>query len=207
MRKLFFTFSLFCSLQLVHAQYASETLRPLTYDQKSPDFLQYRDRWNLKISTGVGTTYRNKESFLKAGTLSISAEPSYRLTNYIAIGLRGEYTFMRPYVSEVGRVKADPIGSLSATADLIKLWNHKYAPFIGIGAGFYRLGYGQFPAGQFPNTETQPVTRENLGTRFGVSPRIGINLQSFSIAVEMNLIDEKIFYNRDYMTLKIGYTL
>lgn len=207
MKKLLFILSAFFIFQAAKAQNNHETLRPLTNDQKSPDFLQYRDRWNLKISAGVGTTYRSKESFLKTRAFSVSAEPSYRLTNYIAVGLRGEYTFMRPYVSEVGRVKADPIGSLSATADIIKLWNHKYAPFIGIGAGFYRLGYGQFPAGQLPNSEPQIVDRENLGTRFGLSPRIGINLQSFSISFEMNLIDEKVFYNRDYMTFKIGYTL
>lgn len=207
MKKLLFTLSAFFIFQAAKAQNRGEMLRPLTYDQNSPDFLQYRDRWNLKISAGIGSTYRSKESFLKTRALSISVEPSYRLTNYIAVGLRGEYTFMRPYLSEVGRVKADPIGSLSATADIIKLWNHKYAPFIGIGAGFYRLGYGQFPAGQLPNSEPQIVDRENLGTRFGISPRIGINLQSISISVEMNLIDEKIFYNRDYMTLKIGYTL
>ncbi|GLU51206.1 hypothetical protein [Dyadobacter frigoris] len=207
MKKLLFTLSAFFIFQAAKAQNSSETLRPLTNDQNSLDFLQYRDRWNLKISAGLGATYRNEANFLKTSALSISAEPSYRLTNYIAVGLRGEYTFMRPYVSEVGRVKADPIGSLSATADIIKLWNHKYAPFIGIGAGFYRLGYGQFPAGQLPTSEQQPVVRKNLGTRFGVSPRIGINLQSFSISIEMNLIDEKVFYNRDYMTLKIGYTL
>ena len=207
MKKFLFTLCTFFIFQAAKAQNIGETLRPLTYDQSSPDFLQYRDRWNLKISAGIGATYRSKESFLSAPALSFSAEPSYRLTNYIAVGLRGEYTFMRPYVSEVGRVKADPIGSLSATADIIRLWNHKYAPFIGVGAGFYRLGYGQFPAGQLPNSEAQPVRRENLGTRFGVSPRIGINLQSFSISLEMNLIDEKVFYNRDYMTFKIGYTL
>lgn len=207
MKKLLFTLSAILIFQVAKSQNNGEELRPLTYDQNSPDFLQYRDRWNLKISAGVGTTYRSKDSFLNTRVFSLSAEPSYRLTNYIAVGLRGEYTFMRPYVSEVGRVKADPIGSLSATADIIKLWNHKYAPFIGIGAGLYRLGYGQFPAAQLPNSEPQVVTREDLGTRFGISPRIGINLRSFSISFEMNLIDEKVFYNRDYMTFKVGYTL
>ena len=207
MKNLLFTLSVFFIFQAAKAQNTGEILRPLTSDQSSPDFLQYRERWNLKISAGIGSTYRSKETFLKTPVLSISAEPSYRLTNYIAVGLRGEYSFMRTYLSEVGRVKADPIGSLSATADIIKLWNHKYAPFIGIGAGFYHLGYGQFPAGQLPSTEPQTVDRKNLGTRFGLSPRIGINIQSFSVSFEMNLIDEKVFYNRDYMTLKIGYTL
>ncbi|MCF0055016.1 hypothetical protein [Dyadobacter sp. CY356] len=207
MKKFLFTLSAFFIFQATKAQNNTEILRPLTYDQSSPDFLQYRDRWNLKISAGVGSTYRTKATFLNTSVLSISAEPSYRLTNYIAVGLRGEYTFMNSYVSEVGRIKADPIGSLSATADIIKLWNHKSAPFIGIGAGFYRLGYGQLPAGQLPGSETVAARRENLGTRFGVSPRIGVNLHSFSISFEMNLIDEKVYYNRDYMTLKLGYTL
>ncbi|MBE9466669.1 hypothetical protein ACFP1I_21035 [Dyadobacter subterraneus] len=203
MKNFLLTLSIVFMFQVVKGQNNAEIIRPQTYDQKSPDFLQYRDRWNFKIGVGIGTTYRNKESFFQASTLSISAEPSYMLTNYISVGFRGEYTYMSSYISDAGRTKGDPMGSLSATADVIKLWNSKYAPFIGIGAGLYRLGYGRFPDKQ--QSDPINVRRENLGIRFGVSPRIGINLNSFSISLEMNLIDEKIFYNRDYMTMKIGY--
>lgn len=207
MKKFLIAASLLFASKFTHAQYISDSYRPLTNDQHSLDFLQYRNRFNVKIGTGISVNYRNHENFLKGGALSISAEPSYRLTNFIAVGVRGEYAFTRYYYSEIGRVKADPIGSISLTGDIIKLFKHKYAPFFGIGAGAYLLGTGRFPAAINPTGENPPVQTENLGTRFGVSSRIGVNLGQFSIAVEMHLIDEKTFYNRDYATLKLGYSL
>jgi len=188
------------------AQNVTEYVRPLTYDQKSPDFLQYRTRWNLKLGTGVGTTWRHEGNFLDVATLSFSAEPTYRLTNYIAIGARAEYTFAKSYLSGSGRIKADPIGSLSVTGDVIKLWKNQYAPFVGMGAGAYFLGKGERMIGNESGEEILSG-KQKLGTRFGVSPRIGLNIMAFSVAVEIHLIDEKIYNNRDYATLKIGYTL
>jgi hypothetical protein len=211
MKKLIFTGFLFGSFlllfQTAKAQNIPENVKPLTFDQSSPDFLQYRERWNLKFGAGIGATYRSRETLLNTAQVSFSAEPSYRLTNYITVGVKGEYTLMRPYTSKAGRVKADPIASLSATADVVKLWKHKYAPFLGLGAGFYRLGYGQILADPGQPGENRPDSRKNLGTRFGVSPRIGINIEHFSLALEVNLIDEKVYHNRDYATIKIGYTL
>jgi len=207
MKKLTILLFSFLCFNTAKAQSDEGKFKPLTNDQRSVDFLQYRPRWNLKIGAGLGTTWRYKKNFLDASAFSLSLEPSYRLTNYVAVGLRGEYTFNKSYLAGMGRVKSDPIGSLSATADVIKLWNNRFAPFIGIGAGVYFLGTGEFPASDSPASEGAAKVRENLGNRFGVSPRIGINIMSFTIAVEMHLIDEKVFNNRDYATLKIGYTL
>jgi len=207
MKNLTFILLLTCFSSAVTAQINEGTLRPLTNDQNSVDFLQYRPRWNLKFGAGLGTTWRYKQNFLDASALSLSVEPTYRLTNYVAVGLRGEYTFMKSYLTSMGRIKSDPIGSISATADVIKLWNNKFAPFLGIGAGVYFLGTGEYPSYDNPSDESVVRIRENLGNRFGISPRIGVNIMSFSIAVEMHLIDEKVFNNRDYATLKIGYTL
>lgn len=207
MKKLLYFLFFFNLCNSAYAQISEGTLRPLNNDQSSADFLQYRPRWNLKVGAGLGTTWRYKKNFLDASALSVSLEPSYRLTNYIAVGMRGEYTFMKSYLSGVGRIKADPIGSISLTGDVIKLWNNRFAPFIGIGAGVYFLGTGRYPAGDNPSDESIERVSRNLGNRFGISPRIGLNIMSFSIAVEMHLIDEKTFYNRDYATLKIGYTL
>ena len=207
MKKAFYIL-LFSSLfHAAHAQNNEENLKPMTNDQKSVDFLQYRPRWNVKVGAGMGTTWRYKKNFLDASALSFSVEPSYRLTNYVAVGLRGEYTFMKSYLSTVGRIKADPIGSVSVTGDVIKLWNNRFAPFIGLGAGVYFLGTGEFPASDNPSDANVPKVRKNLGNRFGFSPRIGLNIMSFSVAVELHLIDEKEFNNRDYATLKLGYTL
>ena len=207
MKNLTFILLLTCFSSAVTAQINKGTLRPLTNDQNSVDFLQYRPRWNLKFGAGLGTTWRYKQNFLDASALSLSVEPTYRLTNYVAVGLRGEYTFMKSYLTSMGRIKSDPIGSISATADVIKLWNNKFAPFLGIGAGVYFLGTGEYPSYDNPSDENVVRIRENLGNRFGISPRIGVNIMSFSIGVEMHLIDEKVFNNRDYATLKIGYTL
>ncbi|TDE08395.1 hypothetical protein [Dyadobacter psychrotolerans] len=196
----------FFVLPTANAQTKAENTRPLTYDQKSPDFLQYRNRWNLKLGVGVGTTWRYKDNFLDVATLSVSAEPSYRLNNYVALGARAEYTFANSYLSGKYRIKANPIGSLSLTGDVIKLWNNAHAPFIGLGAGAYFLGNGERFVNNDPAHEVV-ADKQKLGTRFGVSPRIGLNVMAFSIAVEVHLIDEKTYHNRDYATLKIGYTL
>jgi len=179
---------------------------PLNNDQTSPDFLQYRNRWNVRIGAGFGTTWRYKENLMDASVFSISAEPTYRLSNYIAVGMRGEYTFMKSYLAKSGRINSSNMGSVSVTGDLIKLWKNQYAPFIGLGAGAYFLGNGE--RAHSPSTEESIAdSRQNLGTRFGVSPRIGVNIKSFSVAVEMHLIDEKTYHNRDYAILKVGYTL
>ncbi|MCF2447124.1 hypothetical protein L0657_24430 [Dyadobacter sp. CY345] len=206
-KSLAFILSFVCLSNLALSQVNEGALKPMTTDQRSVDFLQYRPRWNLKIGAGLGTTWRQKENFLDASALSISAEPSFRLSNYVALGLRGEYTIMKSYMSNIGRVKSDPIGSISATADVIKLWNNNFAPFIGLGAGAYFLGTGVYPVSTNPTQEGVENVKQNLGTRFGISPRIGVNLMAFSVAVEIHLIDEKVWYNRDYATLKIGYTL
>ncbi|TDE10501.1 hypothetical protein [Dyadobacter psychrotolerans] len=187
-------------------QNIEEYVRPLNYDQKSPDFLQYRNRWNLRLGAGMGTTWRHKGNFLDVATLSVSAEPSYRLTNYIAVGARAEYTFAKSNLSGGGRIKADPIGSLSFTGDVIRLWKNQYAPFIGLGAGAYFLGSGERMVENDPAHEI-PTKSQRLGTRLGVSPRIGLNVRAFSVAIEVHLIDEKVYNNRDYATLKVGYTL
>ena len=207
MKNLTFIFLFACIFSTAKAQLNEGAIKPLTNDQSSVDFLQYRPRWNLKFAAGLGTTWRHKENFLDASALSLSIEPSYRMTNFIALGLRGEYTFMKSYLAGIGRIKSDPIGSISATADVIKLWNNRFAPFIGLGAGVYFLGTGEYPANDNPIQEGVVKVREGLGNRFGISPRIGVNIMSFSIAIEMHLIDEKIFNNRDYATLKVGYTL
>ena len=197
---------MFFLFQTVEAQNSEEKMYPINNDQSSPDFLQYRNRWNLKLGAGFGTTWRYKENLMDASAFSLSAEPSYRLTNYIAIGMRGEYTFMKSYLAKAGRINSSNMGSISLTGDLIKLWKNQYAPFIGVGAGAYFLGSGTHTSSNSAN-ETIPGERQSLGTRFGVSPRVGINIKSFSVAVEMHLIDEKTFHNRDYAILKVGYTL
>ena len=206
MKKVLHILILFSLLQTVQAQTADEKIYPLNSDQKSPDFLQYRNRWNLKLGAGFGTTWRYKENLMDASAFSLSAEPSYRLTNYIAIGMRGEYTFMKSYLAKSGRINSSNMGSISLTGDVIKLWKNQYAPFIGLGAGAYFLGSGEHADGNLTN-EDIPGDRQKLGTRFGVSPRIGMNIKSFSVAVEVHLIDEKTFHNRDYAILKVGYTL
>jgi hypothetical protein len=197
--------SLFFLLQTAYGQSTYERVYPLTQDQKSPDFMQYRNRWNLKVAAGAGTTWRHKNNFLDAAVLALSAEPTYRLTNYVAVGLRGEYSFSKSYLSGNRRIRSEPIGSLSFTTDVIKLFKNQYAPFVGIGAGAYYLGRGE-PLSAYENDESH-AGRRNLGTRFGVSPRIGMNIKSFVLAIEVHLIDEKVYNNRDYATLKVGYTL
>ena len=196
----------FFFLQLSYGQNTYENLYPLTQDQKSPDFMQYRNRWNLKMGLGAGTTWRHKNNFLDAAVLAVSAEPTYRVNNYVAVGLRGEYTFSKSYLSGTKRIRSEPIGSLSVTTDVIKLFNNQFSPFVGLGAGLYYLGRGRMLSGEQINEEIE-ANSKNLGTRFGVSPRIGLNINSFSVSIEIHLIDEKVYNNRDYATLKVGYTL
>ena len=205
LKKLLIIFLLFFIVQITKAQSYYDDFHPLNNNQKSPDYLQYRNRWNVKVGAGLGTTWRYKKNFMDVTALSLSAEPSYRLTNYIALGLRGEYTFMKSYLSGT-RIKASPIGSISLTGDVIKLWKHGNAPFIGLGAGAYFLGHGELVS-KTSSGETIQKDKRNLGTRFGISPRIGINIRSFSVAIELHLIEEKVFNNRDYVNLKFTYSL
>ena len=179
-----------------------------TFSNPNIKSLPFHERWGVKISAGYGTTSRYNALFFKTHGPDFSVEPQFLLMDNILIGARAEYAFMKSYISgnsgESGRTKriqAEPIASFSLTGDFINPWKKPNWPFVGLGAGFYYLGKGQ----RVQNGEV--LEEENLGTRFGISPRIGVNIRQFSIALEFHLIDEKVLYNRDYTTLKIGYVL
>ena len=167
------------------------------------DSIQNLKRWSFSVGIGYGTTWRYEKNFLDATGVVVSFEPTYSISRHLKIGARAEYVFIKSYLTSEKpggpRVNAKAFPSVSLVGD-IKPWAGSKSPFFGLGAGLYFLG-----------TATSATINESaqtdLETRFGVSPRVGVQLNHFSILAELHVIDEKTLFNRDYGTLKVRYTL
>jgi hypothetical protein len=170
----------------------------LSLAQRS-DSLATPKKWGIGVSAGFGTTWRN-ETLFEANGLVLAVEPSYKVSSTVTLGVRAEYVFIKTfYDGEVGQteeVQAKTFPSFSVTGDF-KPWKGKISPFIGLGAGLYFLGsvtrVGNSPADN------------NLQTRFGLSPRIGLQMGKVAVLGELNVIDEESIYNRDYVSVKLRY--
>lgn len=115
----------------------------------------------------------------KAGVL-VNFEPSYRVNDAIAVGLRGEGAV-------VARVAGD--GS-SADASLNGSWtlngqyffsNNSFRPFAGLGFGLYTIK----TASASTTTTSAEVASAN---KFGFYPRIGFELGHFVLGIDYNII-------------------
>lgn len=139
--------------------------------------------------------------------LGIYTEPKYLVNDNLSVGLRLEGTVL-------GRLKvnaaSDNGGSLGWVSSLLAISDYHigeghFRPTIGLGAGLYRPTAASYSQGEmYPDLAR--------GSKFGVSPRIGIDLWHFRLSADYNfifgqrnLIDgQKIDLNQNHLTIKMG---
>jgi hypothetical protein len=135
----------------------------------------------LRVGIGLGSGYGwQSYNFSRSKALLMYLEPSYRIRENMAIGLR----------LEVGSENALLFGSSSGYGGTriasygvngqYYFTNGRIRPFAGLGVGFYHPGLtGSSPSGN---------SSQNEQTKFGFYPRIGLDLSHFSFTMDYNIV-------------------
>lgn len=158
--------------------------------------------FGLTLGAGVATTYRYGFNWFDANGLVLSVEPTYQVSPRLTLGLKGELALIKTYLvgGEKNKTRVDAPASVAfLLGGNYTLGNQeaKLKPYVGAGLGLYGLGKG---------TVVSSNKSVDLGTRFGVALRVGLQGRTSGLALEANRIDEKDnVNNRDYISLKYTY--
>lgn len=175
MRKFFFCASLLIAVFFSNAQ--ERAFKPFKFDIAV----------GYAVPSGSGTK----------GGLIFSLEPKYALNDNIAVGLRWESAVMvRATLAENGEdLKGDAKASSSylLTGDYYFTSDY-FRPFAGLGAGLYRNAA--------VDLESEDV---QVGSKFGVAPRVGFELGHFRTAIEYNVAGKAGALNNNYLGIKMGF--
>ena len=136
---------------------------------------------------------------LYKGGVGFYAHPSYYLGDQINIGIKAESVIIGG-ASKLGTsVSISAIGSYLVTSNYYFTVS-KVRPYVGLGVGMYTLGSATVSAD--PNNSSEPVV---FGDKFGVAPKIGLDLGHFTLNFSYNLIFGLEGDNdKNYMTAGIG---
>ncbi|MBD2701307.1 outer membrane beta-barrel protein [Spirosoma sp. BT702] len=167
----------------------------------------------FKINFSGGYARPNSSGLSGGGTWSI--EPKYGVTDNFDLGLRLEAAYVArgvTYNSTMLSGDVAAIGSTIATATYL-FGNGNVRPFIGIGAGGFRVTSG----GTITIYENQTPYEAKFVTenKFGGMARIGIKADHFVFGVEYNLvpnttakfINSAIDSKNSYFAVKLGFDI
>ncbi len=135
------------------------------------------------------------------GGVGFYAHPSYFLADKINVGIKAEIAFM-------GSADSDTAGlnvSISAIKSYLATCNYyftvsKVRPYVGLGFGMYSLGTASI------SDDTGNSLDVEYGDKFGLAPKIGLDLGHFTMNASYNMIfglDESLS-KKDYLTVGIG---
>jgi hypothetical protein len=158
----------------------------------------------LKLSVGTGyAENRFGKGIGKGGVLF--AEPAYRFSENLSIGFRIEAAAITRGVSGSSNNNLSSI--VSFTLNTQHYFNNNYArPFIGFGAGVYRMA-------SVSSMSSSPETQNaGAGTSFGFYPRVGIDVGHFNFTVDFNVIPSSDVprhrkVTNNYLALKAGFSI
>lgn len=139
--------------------------KKVTYKIEETKFAQTYSKFRVGIGFGFSPNWSFGEPY-SSNLPIISLEPSYRIKNNIALGVRLETTIFR--TSSYG-INGQYYFS-----------NNQFRPFAGIGLGYY---YRSFD-GTFPYDIVTPKSE----TDFGFYPRFGFDYGHFSFTLDYNIL-------------------
>ncbi len=124
----------------------------------------------------------------------VAIEPKFNVTDSLAAGLRLEgagFVTQQVKVSAGGTSanvsqSARAVTALLAKADYY-LTTAPVRPFVGIGAGFYRIGSGSQSVSS-GGTGATVVQSASAFSGFGFAPQVGLNLGGFRLAATYHII-------------------
>jgi outer membrane protein W len=130
----------------------------------------------------------------KAGVL-FYLEPSYRVMDKFAVGLKLEWAVMAraaSYSSNGQNYAYDGKVSAAGSYTVNGQWYFRdsgFRPYAGLGLGLYKLASASVSG--FGNGNTQVSNQSDAvsgGTKFGFYPRIGFDAGHFTMNIEYNII-------------------
>lgn len=144
---------------------------------------------------GLGLGYASPAGDGAKGGVLFYLEPSYRVTDQIAVGLKAEAAVMLrgTTFTQNGQTSAAS-GSVSAAGSYTLngqyyFMDGGFRPFAGLGFGIYSLASASFSAvntgGSSSSSASEAVSG---GTKFGFYPRIGFDAGHFTMNIEYNII-------------------
>lgn len=159
----------------------------------------------FKLGLGLGYAIPGGEG--AGGGILIYGEPSYRVNDAIAVGLRLEAALIIRGLSEsFDGYSADIAGITSYTVNgQYYLKQDGFRPLVGLGLGMYSLSAVEFD-------ETVSAAKES---KFGFYPRVGFDAGHFNFLIEYNLIPatktdifgEDIKIKNSYVSIKAGVSI
>jgi len=146
----------------------------------------------IRVGLGIGYASPAGEG-TKAGIL-IYLEPSYRLSDAIAVGLKAEGAIMAraAVVTQNGQTTTAK-GSVSAAGSYTLngqyyFMNGGFRPFAGLGFGIYSLGSISGTASSDGSSSSSSGEVSTSTAKFGFYPRLGFDAGHFTMNLEYNII-------------------
>lgn len=171
---------------------------------------------NLRLAAALGYATPITSSNVKGGIL-IALEPMYDLNTTFTLGLRMEGAFKARGVEDADKnaeYTQQLTTSILATGNYHFIKTGHFNPFIGIGAGFYRIA-------AFEVANGSAKLEGKAHTTFGGMGRLGFEYKHFSFYLEHNLVSKtpttatntitKVTSNdittrNSYLGIKAGFT-
>jgi outer membrane protein W len=155
--------------------------------------VQAQDYKPFRVGLGLGFASPAGEG-AKGGVL-FYAEPSYRVKDNIAVGLKGELavmlrgtTVVQSGTTSAASGKVSAAGSYTVNGQYYFM-NSGFRPFAGLGLGIYSLASASFAATSSGSSSTSSSSDAvSAGTKFGFYPRIGFDAGHFTLNIEYNII-------------------
>ncbi|MBN1251927.1 MAG: hypothetical protein JXR51_16855 [Bacteroidales bacterium] len=160
------------------------------------NFIYSQDFTKLKVELG-GIYGLPSDGAYTAG-IGYYFNPSYYITDKINVGVKAEFAIIGAASEDGLSVSISAIGSYLATFNYY-FTTSKVRPYIGVGAGLYQLGSASV------GTDVASIDVE-FGDKFGVAPKIGLDLSHFTISVSYNYIIglDSEFASKNYISLGVG---
>ncbi len=139
-----------------------------------------------KFRVGLGAGYAIPGGSGAKGGLLWTLEPSYRVNDQLAVGLRIEgAVLVRGFSEDISDdVDLDIAGISSYTlTGQYYFNNNSFRPFVGAGLGMFSLA-----AVKAEVDGEGTLTAAASETKFGFFPRVGFDAGHFTLALEYNLI-------------------
>jgi outer membrane protein X len=129
------------------------------------------------------------------GGVGFYVHPSYYFSDKLNVGLKAEWAILGSSDDLGTAVSISALGSYLVTTNYYFTVS-KVRPYAGVGLGLYSMG--SVSVGSAVNIE--------YGNKFGVAPKIGLDLGHFTLNVAYNAIfgTDSEMPNKNYLSLGVG---
>lgn len=155
--------------------------------------VQAQDYKPFRVGLGLGYASPAGGGDAKGGIL-LYLEPSYRVTDAIAVGLKAELAVMARVTSfaqsgnnSAASGKVSAAGSYTLNGQYYFMTDG-FRPYAGLGFGIYSLASVSVSSTTTGGSTSSASSEGSAGTKFGFYPRIGFDAGHFTLNIEYNII-------------------